>query len=283
MTGITGFVQKHRSGVTFAFLLLLCLSLILFSNRNVVLEPRKVGQSFVSLFQVAIHGVGSWFSNTWNSIGELQKLRAELDEARQQLAEYERVSRDLTELRRQNEELRQQLGFSQALPLQHIPAEVIARDPGNDFSTIMINRGRLQGVQEGMPVVAFQGGLQGLVGRVIVAAMTTATVQPITDPEHMVATRLQGSRYDGLVAGDPAAPGSLLMSYVKKLALDQVQYGELVVTSGLGQLFPEGIYVGRVREITARGYEASLELQVQPIVDFSRLEYVFVLVRGSGE
>ena len=69
----------------------------------------------------------------------------------------------------------------------------------------------------------------------------------------------------------------LSMSYVKKLALEQVQYGELVITSGMGQLFPEGIHIGRVREMTAKGYEASLELEVEPIVDFSRLEYVFII------
>jgi rod shape-determining protein MreC len=67
------------------------------------------------------------------------------------------------------------------------------------------------------------------------------------------------------------------MSYVKKLALNEVQYGELVVTSGMGQLFPQGIHIGRVREMTAIGYEASLELEVEPIADFSRLEYVFIL------
>jgi len=126
-------------------------------------------------------------------------------------------------------------------------------------------------------VVAFQGGLQGLVGRVVVTAALTSTVQPITDPGSYVAARLADARFDGLVAGSPAGSGMLVMSYVKKLALQEVQYGELVITSGMGQLFPEGIHIGRVREMQAKGYEASLELEIEPIVDFSRLEYVFIL------
>ena len=51
----------------------------------------------------------------------------------------------------------------------------------------------------------------------------------------------------------------------------------LVATSGMGRLYPEGIAIGRVREMSAKGYEASLELEVEPIVDLSRLEHVFVL------
>lgn len=277
MPGIPSFVRKNKNGVTFTVILVLCLLMMLFSNRNVVLQPKKVGQSFFSLFQLSIHSIADWFSGTWNSIGELKRLRSELDAARERLVEYEQVSRNVTELRRENQVLREQLGFSQALAFRYISAQVIARDPGNQFSTIMVNRGSVHGMRQGMPVIAFQGGLQGLVGRVVVVSLTTAIIQPITDPNSFVAARLQTSRFDGLVAGSQGVSGLLTMSYVKKLALNEVQYGELVVTSGMGQLFPEGIHIGRVREMTAKGYEASLELEVEPIVDFSRLEYVFII------
>lgn len=277
MPGIPAFVRKNKNGVTFTAILVLCLLMMLFSNRNVVLQPKKVGQSFFSLFQLSIHAIADWFSGTWNSIGELKRLRSELDEARERLVEYERVSRNLAELRRENQGLREQLGFSQAVSFRYISAQVIARDPGNQFSTIMVNRGSVHGMRQGMPVIAFQGGLQGLVGRVVVVSLSTAIVQPITDPNSFVAARLQTSRFDGLVAGSQGVPGLLTMSYVKKLALHEVQYGELVITSGMGQLFPEGIHIGRVREMTAKGYEASIELEVEPIVDFSRLEYAFII------
>jgi rod shape-determining protein MreC len=281
MTGVPGFLRRHRTGVTFSLLLLACLIMILFSNQTVVLRPKEVGQSFFSLFQLALNGVAHWFADTWNSIGQLRQMRAELEQARERLAEYERVSRDVTELRRENQALREQLGFAQTLSYRHISARVVARDPGNFFSTIVLDRGSRHGVRKGMPVVAFQGGLQGLVGRVVLTAALTSTVQPITDPNSYVAARLAGSRFDGLVSGGGSRAGFLVMSYVRKLALQEVQYGELVITSGMGQVFPEGIHIGRVREMQAKGYEASLELEVEPIVDFSRLEYVFVLSYGD--
>ena len=277
MPGIPSFVRKNKRGVTFVCLLLLCLLMMLFSNRNVVLQPKKVGQSFFSVFQLSVHALSNWFTGTVTSIRELKRLRSELEDARERLMEYERVSRDLAELRRENRELRDQLGFAETLSFRYIPAQVIARDPSNQFSTITVNRGRVHGLREGMPVIAFQGGLQGLVGRVVLVSLASSLVQPITDPNSYVAARLQSSRFDGLVAGSQGGLAALTMSYVKKLAVNEVQYGELVISSGMGQLFPEGIHIGRVREMIAKGYEASLELEIEPIVDFSRLEFVYII------
>lgn len=279
MTRAPGFFRRHRTGSTFAVLVFVSLLLIAFSNRNVVLKPKQVGQSFFSVFQIGLNAVAGWFSGTWSAIGELRRMRVELQAAREKLVEYERASRGLAELRRENQALREQLGFAESLAYHYIPARVIAKDPGNLFSTIVLDRGTRHGVRNGLPVVAFQGGLQGLVGRVVLTGLVTAAIQPITDPNSYVAARLADARFDGLVSG--SGTGSLSMSYVKKLALQEVQFGELVVTSGMGQVFPPGIHIGRVREMQAKGYEASLELEVEPIVDFSRLEYVFVLDSGN--
>ena len=279
MTGVPGFLQRHRTGVTFAVLVFLSLLAILISNRNVVLKPKEVGQSFFSVFQIALNGVGRWVSGSVSALSELKSLRAELGAAREKLVEYERASRDLTELRRENQALKAQLGFAESLTYRYVPARLIAKDPGNLFSTMVLDRGTRHGVRKGQPVVAFRGGLQGLVGRVVTTALATCTVQPLTDPGSYVAARLQNSRYDGLISG--AGSGLLVMSYVGKLALQEVEYGELVITSGMGQVFPEGVHIGRVREMQAKGYEASLELEVEPIVDFGRLEYVFILSYGN--
>ncbi len=277
MPATSTYTRKHRTGLTCLALVLLSLILILFSGRNVVLRPKEIGQSVFSVFQLGIHRVGQWFADSWNSIGELKRLKEELQQTRQSLAEYERAARDLAQLRRENEQLREQLGFSQVLAYRQIPAEVVAKDPGNLFSTLVISKGSAHGVKRGMPVVAFQGGLQGLVGKVMQVGITSSTILPIFDPSSYVAARLENCRYDGLVSGKRSEPGRLAMQYVKKLAMNEVQYGELVITSGMGQLFPKGIHIGRVRAMQARPYETSMEVEVEPIVDFSRLEYVFVL------
>ncbi|HEC61234.1 MAG TPA: rod shape-determining protein MreC [bacterium] len=277
MSDVPGFVHRHRKGVTFTLLLALCLLLIMFTNQNVILKPKQFGQSLFSGLQIAVKAGTSWFRNTWNSVGELKKLRKELDKSREKLLEYEQLSRNLTELRRENSSLREQLDFSETLPYRLIAAVVIGRDPGNDFSTIMVNKGSKDGVKKGMPVVAFQGGLQGLVGKVVLTSLATSILKPITDPTSYVAARLQHSRYDGLVRGRQMNEGSLLMQYVKKRAVNEIQYGELIISSGLGQVYPQGVHLGRVREIRSKPYESSIELEIEPIIDFSRLEYVHIL------
>lgn len=277
MVRVQNYFQRRKVGFTCTSLVLISLLLILFSSRNLTIRPKEIGQSFLSVFQISAFRVGSWIGDTWNSISELKRLQQELGLARRRLAEYEGLSRDLVELRQENAQLKEQLDLSRALPFKQIPAEVIGKDPGNLFSTIVINKGSSGGLRRGMPVVAFQRGLQGLVGKVIEVSLFSATVLPIFDPASYVAARLQDSRYDGLVNGGRLGQGRLIMQYVKKLAKNEVQYAELVISSGMGGVFPKGIHIGRVREIRARSYEASLELEIEPIVDFSRLEYVFVL------
>jgi rod shape-determining protein MreC len=104
-------------------------------------------------------------------------------------------------------------------------------------------------------------------------------VQPILDPNCYVAARLQNTRYEGLVSGAGAGQNLVTMSYVPKRARDEIKYGDLVITSGMSSIYPKGIYVGRIRGIGAKEWETSLDLTIEPIVDFSTLEYVFVITK----
>jgi rod shape-determining protein MreC len=189
----------------------------------------------------------------------------------------DQATREVLELRRQNAALKQQLDFAQNLPPERIPAEVIARDTDNLFSTITINKGSRQGVKRGMPVVAWQGDIEGLVGRVVLVGPGSSQILPLYDPQCIVSARVDTTRDEGLVAGQGKDRGNLVMNYVKKIAKDKIGYGDLVVSSGLGGVYPKGINIGRIRDITAPSYETSLVLQVQPIIDFDRLEYLFLV------
>ena len=194
----------------------------------------------------------------------------------------DRVTRDIVELRRQNAMLREQLDFAQTLPPDRIAAEVIARDSDNLFSTITINKGSRQGVKPGMPVVAYQGDMEGLVGKVLSVGPGASEILPLYDPQCFVSARLDTTRDEGLVKGEGKDHGTVLLQYVKKTAKDAIQYGDLVVTSGLGGLYPKGINLGRVRDIKAPAYETSLEIEVEPIVNFDRLEYVLLIDAESA-
>jgi rod shape-determining protein MreC len=272
-----GFFARHRKGTTLVVLVLGSLFCLMISNRTLVIKPKEIGLSVAGFFQKGFSGFFAWFGDTAGSIGKLQGAREELAAARIRLEQMDQATREVLELRRQNEALREQLDFAQNLPRERIAAEVIARDTDNLFSTITINKGSRQGVKKGMPVVAWQGDIEGLVGKVLLVGPGSSQVLPLYDPQCIVSARVDTTRDEGLVAGQGKDRRTLIMNYVKKIAKDKINYGDLVVSSGLGGVYPKGINIGRIRDITAPSYETSLVLQVQPIIDFDRLEYLFLI------
>jgi rod shape-determining protein MreC len=272
-----GFFARHRRGATLAGLILVSFLCLLVSNRAVVVKPKEIGMSVAGFFQKGLTGFFNWFGDTAGSIRKLQAARDELAAARIRLQDMDEATSEVLELRRQNAALRAQLDFAVTLPVERIAAEVVARDTDNLFSTLTINKGWRHGVKKGMPVVAWQGDREGLVGKVVLVGPGSSQVLPLYDPQCMVSARVDSTRDEGLIMGEGKDRGTVVMEYVKKIAKDKISYGDLVVTSGLGGLYPRGINIGRIRLITARPYETSLELQVEPIVDFDRLEYLFLI------
>ena len=129
-----------------------------------------------------------------------------------------------------------------------------------------------------MPVIAFQEGIEGLVGRIVEVGAGTSKIVPIYDSKSFVATRLAGgSRTEGLVGGQGSPDDPLLMRFVKKRAKDEVQFGDLVVTTGFESLYPPEVAIGRVKKIRILDYQPSLDIELDPVLDFSRIEYVFVI------
>jgi len=272
---------RHRNGLTLALLVVISLVSLGVSTDAMSLRPKEVGQSFVAIFQQSASAVGRFFAGTVTSIRELSQLREQYDELLGQVRQYETIADDIALLRSENERLREALGFEQSLPYSSLPARVIAKEPGSFFEGLTINQGRAAGVRRYMPVIANQDGMQGLVGRVEEVGLSTSVVMPIFDYDSFVAARLLRSRHEGLVAGEGSSQGMLTMLYVAKSARDEISVGDMVITSGMRSLFPEGLLIGTVEAILGRPYETSLNMELDPTVDFSRLEYVFVLTETN--
>jgi rod shape-determining protein MreC len=211
------------------------------------------------------------------SISELATLRRDYNDLTEQLARYEQLERSASEIRQENSRLREQLGFSQALRYRHIAAELTGRDPDNLFSAFVINKGRHAGVDINMPVIAYQNGAQGLVGKVIQAGAFESLVMPLYDGSSFVSSRLASSRYEGIVEGQGGPDAPLVMRFIHKRAKDEINFGDRIVSAGLGGVYPAGINIGRVSKILYQENEISMEVELETTIDFSRLEYVFVI------
>jgi len=277
-------MQKRKLPIQFrrdAFLLTLYLLVsgvfLAFSGGGFVVNFRDIGFSLMSGAQRGIYSVSSFFSGTVTAIGELSDLRAKYQELSVRLEDYELLQRSNADIKTENERLKGLLGFSESLSIKNIPAGIIGRDPNNLYSGITINRGAKHGIRKNMPVISFQGSNTGLVGKVVQVGRNTSLVMPVYDYQCFVSARIETSRYDGLVNGQGSADDPLVMKYVKKRAREEIKVGDKIITSGENYNYPGSIPIGFVTKIRGLDYETSLELDVEPVIDFSRLENVFVL------
>jgi rod shape-determining protein MreC len=276
--------QRKRAGAdayVFAALILVSFSLLLFSTRSFVVSIKDTGLSLFSGIRGAVYAVSSTVSRTVLSARELLVLRNEYNKLLERITQYEHLERSSTEIRAENNRLREQLDFSRSLTYNYIPAEVSGYDPDNIFSAFVINKGKAHGIENNMPVIAFQDGMQALTGKIIQTGQVESLVMPLYDQRCFVSARLSQERYDGIVEGQGSPAHPLLMRSIAKRARDDVKTGDIVVTSGMGGVYPAGIILGRVSKILFLEYETSIELELESAIDFSRLEYVFVIEEKS--
>lgn len=278
-----GPAPKRSNNTLYVFLALVTISFscLLFSTRSFVIDVRDVGFSLFSGIRGAIQGVTTSVQKTILSVKELSRLKEEYDQLVKQLGRYEELARSAADIEQENINLKKQLNFSQNLVYKHIPAQIIGKDPDNLFSSFVIDKGIKEGIKKNMAVIAFQDGTQGLVGLVVQVGRHESMVMPVYDNNSYVSARFAQSLYEGIVSGQGDSNSPLVMKYIKKRAKDEIQYGDRVVTSGLGGIYPKGIEIGRVSKIIFQEYETSLIVELEPSIDFSRLEYVFVIEKSN--
>ncbi len=193
--------------------------------------------------------------------------------------ENEHLARLAAELAVENARLRARAGVGAETGtdrLDMLRAPVIVRDLTTLERYLVISRGSNLGVRRGAPVIT----PEGLVGKVVAAGRHQALVQTILDPESRVAVLNSRSRIPALAR--PAGRRLLALDYVPKESDNRP--GDTVITAGIGGVFPKGLPVGIVVSAVDRPDDMFGDLQVDPLADFSRLEWVYVVgVPGPAE
>ena len=269
----------------FLLILLLIISSVLltFSGGRFIVDFKSVGFSVAAGTENAVHSVSAFVTDTVSAVRELAELRSKYVALSEKLKDYELLQRSNADIRRENRELKELLGFADTIVYKNIPAQITGFDPDNLYSGIIINRGTKHGVRKNMPVLAFQGSNVGLVGKIVQTGRDSSMIIPIYDYQCYVAATVQTTKHRGLVNGQGSADAPLIMQYVQKRAKDEISIGDRILASG-ENLFPKDSPIGVVTGIKVHDYETYLELTVQPIIDFFRLDYVFVLdLSGSHE
>ncbi|MDP3631441.1 MAG: rod shape-determining protein MreC [Actinomycetota bacterium] len=207
--------------------------------------------------------VGDWISGLGVSRSDIATLRKQNEELRARLA-------DLEEARQENDRLRVLVQFAEERKLTKVGARVIGRPTSSWEGVILIDRGTADGIVTGMSVLA----PQGLVGQIEEVSENSARVRLITDQESGVAAMIQQTRAVGVVRG--SIDRTLRMDFVDKANLPKV--GDVVITSGLGGIYPKGLVVGDIIAVDARRADLYPRISLNSRVPIGELEEVVVLL-----
>ncbi len=266
----------YVSELVFVAFFVLSAVLLATSSGGFVLNFERIGFSVVSSLQKGVSAVSTGVKDSVNAIQELSRIKKENAILVEKLKNYEYFQRNNTEINKENERLREQLGFSTKIEQKNYPAQIIGRNTDNLYSTFTINKGGRVGIKKNMPVIAIQNGQIGLVGKIVAVGAETSMILPIFDTKCTVSARIQTTRDIGLVSGTGSDDKALSMRYIKKRVLEELNYGDTIVTSGENGNYLRDITIGTISKITVLDYDSSLDIEVVPIIDFSRLESVIV-------
>ena len=156
-----------------------------------------------------------------------------------------------------------------------IPARVIGREQAALSKTILINKGTVQGLKVGMPVVV----PPGLIGRLVDVSWHASKVLLFIDENSNIDAIVQRTRMQGIISG--AGSRGLILKYISKT--QDVQEGDVIVSSGMGGVFPKGLLIGQVSHVDRLEASLFLKINVAPFVDFSKLEEVLVLASSENK
>ncbi len=248
-----------------------------FKSKNFVVNLKQFGFGFISSVEKGFHYVTTSIGDTVHSVKELKQLKKDYNELIVRLENYEELQRSNAEIRKENERLKEQLDFSISLDEKNIPAQIISRDLDSVYSYLTIDKGSINGIKKNMPVIAFQNGNNGLVGKVVQVSTFTSQIMPVYNIDNIVSCRILNTRDLGLSNGKGSQDQPLKLRYIRKRVADELKFGDVVVTSGENDNYMKDIPVGTISKITVLDYESSLDIELTPIIDFSRLENVIVV------
>jgi rod shape-determining protein MreC len=272
--------RGKRSGQLRFFLLFGCLLtaililIISMADRKEFTVLHKFGLEVIGPFQTAISKVSNYSGSIRQKYVDLLSVREENEQLRQELLQYRTANIEYREALATNVRLQKLLELKESLPPPTLTAEIVGKDPSLWFRTLTINRGSSDGVQKGMPVVT----VEGVVGQILTSSPNYSKVLLATDPNSAVDVITQKTRVHGIVKG--LGRDAFGLNYVLKSAV--VEKGDFVLTSGLGGVFPKGLMVGSVLEITNSRRGMFQKIEIEPAVDFSQLEHLIIIMKKDS-
>lgn len=270
----------RRRGIAFTVLLAVTLVLMAFSASAPVLEVQRGLNSAVRPIQGVLDDLAGGMSSAFGALGEVDRLRVDNSQLRQ---ENERLTTEmarLDEVRRENELLAGLLRVRQGFAHETVAVEVIARDSSEFRQVVTVGKGTAAGIARGDVVIGAGGSLAG---RVIDVGPNFASVLLISDPGSTVIGQLP-SAATGDVRGQ--VNGVLVMSRID--STEAVRVGDVIVTAGIEleggarSQFPKALLIGEVVDVRLDPNSVVQMAFLAPAAPLDRLEWALVITDYEG-
>ncbi|MDD7023986.1 MAG: rod shape-determining protein MreC [Oscillospiraceae bacterium] len=258
-------------------LTILCVGLMFVTfTTNVTLGPVQAISGYVIVpVQKGINEIGSWFSTRTDYRQTIRELQAENLELKEKVSELTIENSQLVQETYELSRLRELYQLDEKYPAySKVAARVIGKDPGNWFSTFMIDKGTDDGISIDCNVIA-DGGLVGIVTRV---GKDWATVRSIIDDSSNVSGMVLSTSDTCFVQGDLEMMNQGQIRLTQLLdEEDRIQIGEEIVTSNISVKYLEGIPIGYISELSYDSNKLTKSGTITPIADFQHLQEVLVI------
>lgn len=229
--------------------------------------PLKSG--LFSLFSLPLEITSSFIADT-KAVITYKFILNENRGLKKEISRSKSDSLRVNELQLENERLKKLLSLKDSYQFKTVAAKVIARDPENRSTGIIISQGSGQGIMPGNLVI----NDEGLVGRILEVSRSASKIMLLNDPDSAVGAFIQRTREEGLVLG--TLLGGLVMRYLEKDS--GVRAGDMVLASGINQELPFGVLIGTVEALKDEEQGLGKHCVVRPAVNLKRIEEVLVIV-----
>lgn len=263
--------SKNKIGVIVIILFIISSALIgvTYSTQDFTQPVVSSVNMLAAPIQRIIYNSSLYIYTFYNDILDIGSLRAENELYQEEILTLTEQLKDYELTKTENENLREMLNFQLSSPeYEHISADIVSIDPDTGFSLFTINKGSQDGIEEGMTVVFGDG----LVGKIDEVSSTTSKVVSITDQIAIFNGQdTSTGDYIRITGGED----NILIGQVAHDAA--VNVGDIVVTSGIAEVYPQGIIVGTIESIEEESGLMEKSLTISSNVDFNSLSMVMVL------
>jgi len=233
-------------------------------------RAQRLTMTLTSPVQSAVTTILLPVKDGWDYLIHFGDLKRENRELNKEVKKLQSELRALRGLEKENERLRGLMDFKSQANYETMAAQVIGMPTGNWWSSIVVDKGLDHGVERNMPVIA--GG--GLVGQVVEVSRQASKVALLNDAQSGVSVQIERTGEVGVIKGQ-LKDRRLQLKYISRDSA--VHEGDIVLTSGLGEIFPKGLYVGKVAKVRQSAYSLYKVVEVATPVDFLKIDEILII------